>query len=158
MSTHRLCTKCKTEKDINDFYFVKYGTKGNHMKQCKTCVIEKQKISKNDNHNKLKREYRKNRQPFFKAITKNKTKNSLLKFKFNISIADYENMLISQNNSCYICKKHKDELKRDLAVDHDHKTGKIRGLLCMSCNTGIGFLQDNIEILQKAIEYLTKFK
>jgi hypothetical protein len=67
-------------------------------------------------------------------------------------------MLKKQNNCCGICKKHISEAlltrKSNLCVDHDHKTGKIRGLLCDNCNRGIGLLGDNIDILRNAIGYL----
>jgi hypothetical protein len=55
----------------------------------------------------------------------------------------------SQENKCWIC-----ESKTSLVVDHDHSTGKVRGLLCSLCNTSLGGFKDNIESLKKAIEYL----
>ena len=67
-------------------------------------------------------------------------------------------MLNLQNNSCSICKKHKDEFTYHLVVDHCHTTGKIRGLLCKKCNLGIGHLNDDITILENSIEYLKKHK
>ena len=85
--------------------------------------------------------------------------------KIKISKEDYEKMLVSQNGVCAICKKeetsihpfkkHGSIIKR-LAVDHCHKTGKIRGLLCERHNKGLGFFQDSIEILEAAILYLKK--
>ena len=58
-------------------------------------------------------------------------------------------MLKSQKSRCLICKKID-----KLVIDHCHKTGKVRGLLCHCCNAGIGMFEDNIEILDKAKEYL----
>jgi hypothetical protein len=63
-------------------------------------------------------------------------------------------MLKVQNNSCLICGKK--ETKRRLSVDHNHKTGKVRGLLCSHCNHILGLSYDNIKILQSAINYLNK--
>jgi hypothetical protein len=67
-------------------------------------------------------------------------------------------MLLKQNDCCAICKRHKSEVtvkrKNHLCVDHNHSTGKIRGLLCDKCNRGIGLLCDDIDILKNAIEYL----
>ena len=59
-----------------------------------------------------------------------------------------------QNYCCAICKTHSDLLPRNLAVDHCHTTGKVRGLLCTNCNIGLGMLKDSSEILNLAIKYL----
>lgn len=88
-------------------------------------------------------------------------KNGHLKRNFNITLDDYNNMLALQNGTCAICKQEESKIfkktgKRvDLAVDHCHKTGKVRGLLCWKCNASLGKFQDSIEILQNAIKYLT---
>ena len=66
---------------------------------------------------------------------------------------DREELALSQNNKCKICEKE-ESANRRLAIDHCHKTGIIRGMLCTNCNLGIGNLQDNISLLYKAIEYL----
>jgi len=77
-----------------------------------------------------------------------------LKRYYGISYEDYDKLLLSQNNACAICKNP--EYRRRLSVDHCHATGKIRGLLCTKCNVGIGSLNDNIEYLKNAIDYLNK--
>lgn len=69
----------------------------------------------------------------------------------------YQELLIikeSQDYRCAICNVHEENESKALAIDHDHDTGRVRGYLCMKCNRGIGFLQDSVEILTKAIEYL----
>jgi len=80
--------------------------------------------------------------------------------EFGINSLDYENLLTLQNNVCAICKlpetakdKHK-ETVRQLAVDHCHESGDVRGLLCTNCNIMLGQAKDNINILQNAIDYL----
>lgn len=80
-------------------------------------------------------------------------RNSYLKRKFGISLSEYEDMLVKQSGVCAICGKP-EQTDRSLAVDHCHETGFVRGLLCVKCNTGMGNLGDNVEILQKAIDYL----
>lgn len=77
-----------------------------------------------------------------------------IKTMYGIDISEYNNILAKQNGRCAICGKSKDEFKRNLAVDHDHKTNKVRGLLCDNCNPLLGHAKDNIDILQRAIEYL----
>lgn len=61
-------------------------------------------------------------------------RNKYLKKKYGISLAYYNKMLKAQGNACAICKKHKSKFSKSLAVDHDHKTGEIRGALCYYCN------------------------
>lgn len=81
-----------------------------------------------------------------------------LKKSYGITIEEYNKMFIFQNGCCAICNIHITEInsgrKKHLCVDHDHITGKIRGLLCDKCNRGIGLLQDNEEILLKAYYYI----
>jgi len=73
---------------------------------------------------------------------------------FNLTVADYERLLTYQGGVCAICKRPPKEEKR-LAVDHDHKTGLIRGLLCHVCNQIVGYFQDNAQSgLENAIVYL----
>ncbi len=85
-----------------------------------------------------------------------KMKNNHLKCTFGITLVEYNQMFEEQQGCCAICGKHQASEKRALAVDHDHETGRIRGLLCSGCNQGIGHLKDDITILRKAIAYLEK--
>jgi hypothetical protein len=62
-------------------------------------------------------------------------------------------MLEQQNGVCAICHGNCTTWKA-LSVDHDHRTGKVRGLLCQTCNTGIGALDDSPDLLRRALEYL----
>ncbi len=66
----------------------------------------------------------------------------------------YQAMFLQQNGNCAICGTNQSQLKRELALDHDHATGKLRGLLCDRCNVGLGMFQDNKERLLQAIQYL----
>lgn len=71
-----------------------------------------------------------------------------------LSEEDYEEIYYRQKGSCAICKKRAWEFDKRLAVDHDHNTGHIRGLLCTNCNVGLGHFKDNQAYLNAAIEYL----
>jgi hypothetical protein len=82
-----------------------------------------------------------------------RTREYNLKRIYGISSDDYESMLEAQNGVCWICQKSEDV---KLSVDHDHDTGKVRGLLCNRCNRGIGNFDDEPELLQRAVYYLTK--
>lgn len=107
--------------------------------------------------------YQKNREKLKKASLdwkkNNKERNAktkriyVLKNKYGISEEEYSRLHELQNGKCAVCGK---ELDHNLCVDHDHKTGKIRGLLCDKCNLALGNVDDNLEILLKLIEYLRR--
>lgn len=84
-------------------------------------------------------------------------RSNRLKSLYGISLEDYYELLAVHDGTCWICGK-KEKLNHGvLVVDHDHKTGKVRGLLCDICNHGIGKFQDSVEILKRAAEYLQEF-
>ncbi len=87
-------------------------------------------------------------------------KNIKLKKAYGITLDQYNEMLSKQEGKCMICKSNNNgfynKKPKAFAVDHCHTTGKIRGLLCSDCNTGIGLLKDNIDLLNNAIKYLNK--
>jgi hypothetical protein len=87
---------------------------------------------------------------------KNRRQNTSLKQKFGINRDQYEVMLNQQNGVCAICNEYEIVPNRSLSVDHDHNTGKVRGLLCSNCNPGIGKFKEKIELLEKAVEYLKR--
>ena len=72
----------------------------------------------------------------------------------DITYTQYQEILSQQGSRCAICKIHESKLTKSLCVDHDHNTGRVRGLLCQTCNDGIGRFDDNIELLKVAIDYL----
>jgi hypothetical protein len=72
--------------------------------------------------------------------------------KYNITKKDFEYLLGLQDNKCAICEKNLTNIK--INIDHDHKTGKVRGLLCSDCNLGLGQFKDSKEIIKKAYKYL----
>lgn len=78
-----------------------------------------------------------------------------LQKNFGITIEQYDEMLKSQNGKCAVCFKICTTGRR-LAVDHCHKTKKVRGLLCSKCNRGLGLFNDSQHLLKAAIEYLEK--
>lgn len=89
-------------------------------------------------------------------------KGNMLFYRFRIRLAEYNVILNKQNGLCAICNQKetsKDKFgTRMLAVDHNHKTGKVRGLLCYRCNTGIGRFNDDIKLLKNSINYLKKYE
>lgn len=77
-----------------------------------------------------------------------------LRLKYGINLDEYNEMLENQNYCCGICKKHKDNFTKNLYVDHCHDTGKVRGLLCQKCNSGLGLLGDNTDSIKNVLTYL----
>lgn len=82
--------------------------------------------------------------------------NKALKLKvYGLTVQAFDKMLEDQNNKCAVCGNlFTDKGNRYACVDHCHDTGKVRGLLCVKCNSGIGLLGDSIKMLEKAIQYL----
>lgn len=132
----KVCSKCKEDKPLSEYH--KRANRPCGVKsQCKECYKNyPAKLKRRDNY---MREY-----DLFKS--------------YKISLEEYEKMLKQQNNCCKICNINIGTLhnkrKKNFCVDHCHSTGKIRGLLCDSCNKGIGFFNDNTSLLEKAILYL----
>ena len=136
----------------------------NHIQLiCKLCTQDSRIKWQISNPEKYK-EQRKNKNKKYMTLTKSKENKKLSKLlrEFGVNKEQYNNMTIEQNNLCAICKnvetsKHKSGTVKSLAVDHCHKTNKIRGLLCSKCNLAIGVFKDSIEILESAISYLKNY-
>ena len=79
-----------------------------------------------------------------------------LRSRFKITLEQYREMFKQQKNMCAICWINGEKFTRKLHIDHDHKTGKVRGLLCKNCNHGLGMFKDDIYRLSNAINYLKK--
>jgi hypothetical protein len=126
------CPKCKKEKEISEFNKDKHTAFGIAI-YCRKC----NKTKANVRYKNFKSEHR----------------NTQLKSDYNITLDEYNEMLTKQNNGCVICGKTING-KRKMCVDHDHKTGKVRGLLCSQCNWGLGHFKDDVDLLEKAIKYL----
>lgn len=81
-------------------------------------------------------------------------RKGLLK-KYGLSAKEYADILQAQNGVCAVCQGENKDGRR-LFVDHCHDTGKVRGLLCGKCNSGLGLFNDNTEVMLNAIDYLVK--
>lgn len=94
----------------------------------------------------------------YRKKNRERYKGHELKYRFGITLEDFNKKLKEQNECCAICGKHQSCFKMSLHVDHDHKTGIIRSLLCHHCNTGLGAFKDDTKLLSKAIDYLKLHK
>ena len=90
----------------------------------------------------------------YRDTHKREKRNSDLKRLSDITLKDYEDMLKVQGSLCAICSYGIEG--KNCHVDHNHRTGKVRGLLCSKCNTMLGYADDNILTLKNAIKYLKK--
>ena len=91
-----------------------------------------------------------------------RTKNTSLKKAYGITLEAYNQMSAAQNHSCAICKQKETRVDKNgavrfMPVDHCHKTGKIRALLCTACNTALGGFKDDPNLLRKAAAYVEKY-
>ena len=84
-----------------------------------------------------------------------KRKSAILKYEYGITLDQYNEMFRAQEGKCAICQRHQNELTRTLCVDHDHKTNKVRALLCLTCNTDVSVVENRLEEMMK---YLNKHR
>jgi hypothetical protein len=130
----RKCKVCGVGLTVENMYrsmVEKFGYK------CKPCTNVQSKRWARNNQDKVK-SYR---------------VKSRIRRKYGISPDQYEALLHSQNGVCAICQReHK---RRRLNIDHCHKTGAVRGLLCDRCNLAIGLLRDQREVIARVLEYLS---
>lgn len=150
----KTCRICNVTKQLDAFHKASKEIDGKESR-CKVCILEMK--SKNYHKNlAVNREKSRVKALEFRKKNKGYQRKYDLKRVYNMSINDYDLMLEQQNSRCKICLtenaggKHK-----KFYIDHCHKTGKVRGLLCTGCNLALGGFRDNIESLKRAIDYLT---
>lgn len=158
-----VCSRCDVEKPIDEFPF-RSKVMGTRHKRCKPCMVE---TTRPYNHTEAKRAHGRayhlanagernaqrrmwnedhpfERQAYQRAYT--------LARRYGMTVTEYEALLRAQDGRCAICGLEPTD--RNLHVDHCHKTGEVRGLLCTLCNLGIGMLADDAERLRAAADYL----
>ncbi len=137
------CSKCKQVKAVTEFHIDRAANDG-RRKHCKPCATQHSK-----NHNQ-------ERPHIYKAI-----RRRALYARYGITADQYDQMLSQQGGGCAICgatSEQHERQARPLHIDHDHATGKVRGILCTGCNTGLGKFRDDPSLIQAAIDYLTTHK
>ncbi len=149
---NKVCKKCGLEKPSSDFYKEK-RVKDGLSARCKSCCRED-----------AKEVFRRDPEPYRRrareAHTYASRRERTLREKYNMTVADYDELFEKQKGCCAICGTTDSghNVTNHLLVDHDHSTGKVRGLLCSSCNLGIGKFKDDTNLLATAINYLTNDK
>lgn len=130
----RTCSGCKESKQINTDFWKNQGL-------CIECAKERQKTR-------------------WMSRTPKKRLEQHLKYKYSLTINELNESLDKQNGNCAICEDVLPDLlvynnrRRGYAIDHNHETGKFRGILCLKCNSMLGMARDSKELLIKAASYL----
>jgi hypothetical protein len=139
----KTCRKCGETKPLSGFYTktrdgIRSESSSGYSSQCRECV----------------RGTAAARRERLGQVHVDYMKDFDLRKKYGIGIEQYNKMFAAQKGQCVICGRHQTEFAKGLAVDHDHASGKIRQLLCVNCNNGLGCFMDSIGLLHKAVEYL----
>jgi len=142
----RVCNKCNIEKPVSEFA-KRNSRKRAYQYACKEC---------NRNHRNLHKDETKLYMKGYYQDNKERCSDRMKFWLYGITPEDYDALYKKQNGCCALCGRHQSELTKSLCIDHDHKTGKTRGLLCLSCNRGVGYLQDDAELCLAAYNYLRK--
>lgn len=145
-----VCPKCQIEKSVTDFYYDRQrrinkkdgsekprGKRNGRSSWCKKCVEQ------------------------WRSAHPRRSRNKFLQCIYGITLEQFEEMVANQNNRCAICSESPDlnaktSRHRKLWIDHCHKTGYIRELICYKCNTALGNFRDNAEYMRCAIAYIEK--
>ena len=140
------CPKCGKDTSEKDYYPSQLKKK---YAWCKVCLVNNNRKHR-PKHKERDKQYNKEYRQKFPDKCRASERNAKLKKAYGISQNDFCRLLESQGNRCKICRESSEKFH----VDHDHKTGKVRGLLCNLCNVGLGAFRDNVAYLENAIEYL----
>ncbi len=154
----KVCSRCETPKPLNCYHKSPHSKTGVHA-YCKVCTTTYNRERYQRDPKKaaaLRREWNLNNKE-----RSQKTKRSYsLRNLYGITLDQYNALLSQQDNRCAICMSTSTKRKTcpNLLVDHCHATGKVRGLLCSTCNSAIGMLEESEQSLTNAISYLKKHK
>ena len=144
----KICNTCGNEKPLSDFSKDKstHGGLRNRCRKCMSAIYKAHYAANQEYHKQRSREWG------IKNPVKRRRagKNCELRKLYGISLSQYEEMIAQQSGKCKIC----DLLMPLPYVDHCHVTGKVRGLLCAGCNTGLGGFRDSPRLLHRAVGYL----
>ena len=163
------CDRCLELKPITEFHRHRKTKDGrfNYCKKCASAAATKWAKEHPDRTKAMHKayreryperhqEYRRKHYLANKPRLNAKRRQELLRDK-GITAEQFDQMLTKQNGGCAICGSERGSPRwPTLHIDHDAETGAVRGLLCMECNTGIGKLKHNIDLLNKSIEYLRR--
>ena len=137
----KVCKSCSTEKPVEAFHKLTSSPDGLAY-YCKPCKNEKL------------RKHRKKKPSKQYADRAGRTKQERM---HKLEAGAYKEMLLKQGGKCAICGSRDAKTKHigdKFFIDHNHNTGKVRGLLCRPCNSGLGMFKDNEAVIEQAVKYL----
>ena len=132
----KACRTCGVEKSLDHYYNAKHHKDGK-MNICKPCDTERRRM-----HNEKNPDMRKNRD---------------LKWRYGISLEQWDQMYLEQEGKCAACGIHQSEIDKVFCVDHNHETGEVRSLLCNPCNSTVGFAKESSDRLRACADYMETF-
>lgn len=144
----KTCSSCREDKSLSRFSKSSSSKTGRHA-YCKECMAEYDKSRRKKPE--LQEYFREKDSRTSRRVVWRK---SHLQRVYGVSEELYDYILRSQDFVCAICHREESRENRSLSLDHCHESGKIRGLLCDSCNNGIARFNDDPEVLENAIAYL----
>lgn len=136
------CNICDIEKPLTEFHVRRESPDG-VQKRCKVCgcALARAWTKKHPRYSEVRL-----------AKNPNYRKENHLYYSYGLTLADFQKRFLQQKGRCAICRR---ELTSPV-VDHDHKSGKVRALLCPGCNTGLGIFKDSPRLFKAAIRYIKK--
>ena len=144
----KVCRKCGKRKSLDEFY--KNKSRNTIETACKVCRLAYMKeLGKTEHHKNTRKKYKET------EAYKISQRKASFKRKYNLSLDQHSKMYVKQNGCCLICKRPVNYEK--IHTDHNHISGKIRGLLCRECNLGLGYFfvdEKGTEILSQAVKYI----
>lgn len=180
----KICSECKEEKSLTEFNLHHVHVREGFSKyrgMCKACESEWKRAFYQRPENREKRKLYNKRHEKKRKLWKQKPeiklkareyakeyarkyperiRNSYWKRTFGITFQDYQDLFQKQNCKCAICGSEKPNggpRMKNFTIDHSHKDGRVRGLLCFNCNVGLGAFKDSLDILRSAIDYLGNY-
>lgn len=163
------CTKCRKFKPLSQFHKSKKSQSGfkHYCMECSRDALRQWQSENADHRREYARQYRANNPDYVERLNaagreryknnRDRHRNDYLRRTFGMTLDEYRVMESAQDGCCAICRQQC-KSGRSLAVDHNHETGEVRGLLCGNCNRAIGLLQEDPELFAAAVQYLLSYQ
>lgn len=135
----KICKKCGEEKEVASFPTRKEGDKKHPRNYCRSCDAASSRAWRAANP----------------ELARESAWRATIRRRYGLTVEDYNALHVAQEGRCAICGATEAN-SRDtrLYVDHDHKTGQVRALLCSTCNAGLGSFKEDVSLMLAAVEYL----